>query len=802
MKKITFLLAALVISFSTFAVGMSGTYKVGVTDPVSDFTTLKAAVDAINTNGVAGDVLLEITSDLNEAANISLGVDMSTFKLTIKPASGLSPVITFSDGTTSASIDGHFVIGSPNALNTNLISTNNIIIDGSNTVDGITKNLTINGPVTTAQRSVFRIYGNNDNITIKNCIIICKSTSGNTTAPINITNYNASSTNYTPDNITIINNTLTGGLANGGSGVTLSNSGTPTTLMTVVKVQNNIISARATRAILFNYVGDGEISGNTITHDCQLSTGAAQTIAVMSGGSASGTFNIFNNKITQVKTWNTAAGPSASNGAIAIDNQLASPKIVNIYNNFITGFTIATATVKGVKIYGIRHIGGSTSNIFHNTIVIPEMTDMTDVSGSYIAAIAFVTGAATEAAPSGIINIKNNIVVSNESTMKVWGIRRVGTGGTFSSNNNVIYAASSNNYTGFFSATDAATLTDWRTLSNQDANSKSLNVLFTNTATGDLSLTGASVGDWQLAVPKQATVLTDINGDTRADLTYAGADEAATALTTVAKQFTVTAPNGTAKVYIAGDFTAKSWDITDPFELISTGTANQFSGIYPCIDGMNYKYLCEKGDWDYQAAIYNGASDPLTAPNRTYNAADVVDIWYRVKTLKLNVSLAAGSPVPTTLFVKGGWDAWAAPIELTKSGSTFSTTISGVLGDKIPANTQYKYYTNDMNSDNWESNADGSSKDNRWSVAPIMNDEIARFTTQIITGLDKIETNVRIIRTLSGIEVNVDNESTIELYTINGVMIEKTIVNGSYSRDLNNGIYIICVNGISTKFIK
>jgi hypothetical protein len=581
---------------------LAGTLKVG--DALdANYNSLSAAVYGLNTSGLSDHVFLEIVSDIAEPVNISLGIN-TEYKIRIKPASGLNPIITFTDGTTGASIDGHFVIGSPNALNSNLISTNYITIDGSNTEGGTTKDLTINGPVTTLQRSVFRVYGNNDNIIIKNCIITCKSTSGSTTAPINITNYNTSSTNYTPDNITIVNNTLTGGLANGGSGVTVSNSGTPTTLMTGIKVQNNFISARATRAILFNYVGDGEISGNTITHDCQLSTGAAQTIAVMAGGSAAGTFNIFNNRITQVKTWNTAAGPSASNGAIAIDNQLASPKIVNIYNNFITGFTIASATVKGVKIYGIRHIGGSTSNIFHNTIVIPEMTDMTDVSGSFISAIAFATAATAEAAPAGTMNIKNNIIVSNESTMKVWGIRRVGTNGTFTSDNNVIYAATANNLIGYYNATDAIDLAAWRTASGQDAASKSAAVIFENAATGDLRIAGLSVQDINLKVPSLATVTTDILGTVRnTEFTYAGAHE---------------------------------------------------------------------------------------------------------------------------------------------------------------------------------------------SILPFLS-----------TGIDNGEiTQSRILRTMSGVEVQLNREATIELYTINGVMMDKARVNGTYSRDLNSGVYIIRIDGKATKFVK
>lgn len=785
MKKITFLLAALVISFSTFAVGMSGTYKVGVTDPVSDFTTLKAAVDAIKTNGVAGDIILEITSDLTEAANIGFGVNTAGFSITIRPDADFDRTITFTQTGDNAASSGAIVFGlSDLSTWASLVITNNITIDGF-AVGGTTRRLNFTTASTAnANATPIHILGDVNNFTIKNCKLNVNQTTGSSAfGAIAIRAGNWATVDYLADNITVDNciiNTNTPSGAGISTSNTTSNSGAvPTNRPTGLVFKNNVISVKH-RAVSLNYSGTCSIYNNEIKVN-QTASGMA-SFAV--GGTSSGlvTTNVYNNKINQLATANTAGGGNGIRGI-----QASAGGTWNIYNNYITGFsTPATGTTEAL---GIRV--GSTSNIYNNTIFLNNITS----TGAGTSPTACIVNYASTC------NLANNILMNYEDDFTSYCIYQAGT--LTSSNYNILFILNGAVNAKIGYATSArATLSDWQIGSTKDANSKSINVLFTNAIAGDLSLTGASIGDWQLAVPKQATVLTDIDGTSRVDLTYAGADEAATALTTVAKQFTVTVPNGTSKVYIAGDFTAKSWDITNPFELMPTGTANQFSGIYPCIDGMNYKYLCEKGDWDYQAAIYNGGSDPLTAPNRTYNAADVVDIWYRVKTLKLNVSLAAGSPVPTTLFVKGGWDAWVAPIAMTKTGSTFSTTISGVLGDKIPANTQYKYYTNDDVSENWESDASGGAISNRWSIAPVMNDIVARFTTQITTGTEKVESNVRIMRTLTGIEVNVDNESTIELYTINGMMIEKTIVNGSYSRDLNNGIYIVRVNGIATKFIK
>jgi len=63
-------------------------------------------------------------------------------------------------------------------------------------------------------------------------------------------------------------------------------------------------------------------------------------------------------------------------------------------------------------------------------------------------------------------------------------------------------------------------------------------------------------------------------------------------------------------------------------------------------------------------------------------------------------------------------------------------------------------------------------------------------------------TSATIIRNASGIIVPLNGESTIALYTISGMLIEKTKANGTYSHNLNNGMYIICINGKASRFIK
>jgi len=75
-----------------------------------------------------------------------------------------------------------------------------------------------------------------------------------------------------------------------------------------------------------------------------------------------------------------------------------------------------------------------------------------------------------------------------------------------------------------------------------------------------------------------------------------------------------------------------------------------------------------------------------------------------------------------------------------------------------------------------------------------------------ISGTTKIneveKSGIAIIRNASGIIVPLNGESTIELYSVNGLLIDKTKTVGTYSRHLNNGMYIISINGKATKFVK
>lgn len=763
-------MAFLATTMLSLGADMSGTYTVGTG---GTYATLGAAVTDLNAATITGNVVLEIISDLTEPTNIGLCKDFGNYSLIIRPDQDVDRIITFTQAGDNGASSGNFIIGLSNiALWSSIGTSKNITIDGFAN-GGSTRRLTFQNQSTNNNAcKPIMVLGSTDNINIKNCILLDKTTGSSAFGAFTIRVRVESSVDYIPNNITV-DNCILSSVSSTAAGIAITNSNTPTGRSVGLVFKNNKIEVKH-RGISLNYSGTCSIYNNEIKVNQTTSGMASFGI----GGTSSGLVltNIYNNRIIQLGTANTAGGGNGIRGI-----QASGGGTWNIYNNFITGFS--TPTTGTTEALGIRV--GSASNIYNNTILINNIT----TTGAGTTPTACIVNYSTTC------NLANNILITQEDDIASYCIYQSGT--LTSSDYNLLYRnGTTNAKIGYAAGAPQATLVDWQTASTKDKNSKSVDVLFTNAATGDLHLAGASVNDVNLAAPLQATVTNDIDGTVRTAITYKGAHQPSD-MTAVSKQFTVTVPNGTEKVYIAGDFTGKSWDKTDPLQLTAQTTANVFSGIFLCADGVEYKYLCEKGHWDYQEAT---SVDPLTEKgNRTYNANDVVDFWKAMPKVTLNVSFASGQGIPANLFVKGSWNAWATPIELTKSGDTYSGFLGGNPGDKIYSNTEYKYYTNDITTDNWE-----VFSGNRWSIYPTMTDVIASFTTPLpATGIiPATEMDVRIMRTQSGITAEFDGSANVELYSINGAMIDKTVAYGSYTRDLNPGAYIIRINGKATKFIR
>jgi len=754
----------------------SGNYYIPQGTNAKGFSSLANAFANINEVGISGTVYLYIDDNLSETgANLVLNrTDLTaTNNLVIKPAPTKTPTITISGCTSTAGASQYSGIA--------LDDADYITFDGSNTVGGTTQDLTIklNETSTTYGRVIIQLYGNTDNNVIKNVKLLYQVAPGSTSASYAI--YINGQTTNVADNLLIQNCQIGDATYYGAYAINVK--GTSTAYATNINVRNNICYGTI-RKIHFNYVGTSgttsEISGNTIYGYAPPSGNVSWGILL---NTYNGTINVFNNKINTLIQ--SSSGTEGLYGIGTLSGQ--SSVHLNIYNNMVGGDFqhTGTGTPASIDVISLQD-NCPDANIYHNTVVL---NNMTKTASTRMTGIRW--------GGSANVELKNNIVICDKDASVVYALNH--SGGTLSSDYNDIYVSGADANVGYYSSA-RKTLSDWQTASGEDAHSKSKDVNFVSAT--DLSLTGTSIDDLDLAAPAIDGVTTDIFGNARhTPNVYMGAHEPNNLNDT--QTFTVTVPNGTQHVYIAGTFIGKSWDITTPYELTAKANPNEFIGTFPAHSNVEYKYLCETGDWDYQEAVYEEGIPVIRATNRTYNPNDVVDLWYRVKSVTLNVSFEATVGVPNQLFLKSSINNWESAIELTKSGATFTGTLTNDA-QKVPANTEYKYFTNEPNpaEQNWECNLDMTPSANRKTIAPVMNDTIQRFTTRLYTETEVPALAPRLMRTTTGIRVELTEPANIELYNINGSLIEKTKATGTYTRDLNNGIYIIRINGKSTKFVK
>jgi len=511
MKKITLLLSLLLIVSYGFGQALSGTYKVGVGETAPNFASLSEAVTSLNTNGLAGDVVLEITSDITETVNIGL-VNSSDHSITIRPDADVNRTITFNKATDNAGPSGAFCIGIGMGLAwTDLAASKNITIDGY-AVGGNTRRLKIattathhggNGPIL--------LMDDCSNIQIKNCIIHhVGASTGSSNYGIYLRVNTLYGTKKMPSNVLIENNTITAtqNTASQAIGIYAGSATTGITNGTNIVIKKNIITAR-TRGIFLYFVDGLDVIENEF-HIAQTANGVLSS-AIMGNNGQTGNINIFGNKFIELKSANSTAGAFGMRAIIA-----SGGGTWNIHNNFFTGFDKTSATSGETMMQAIRC--GSTTNIRNNTFYLNALTNKptyTETPGEATAAYCAINIAA------GTPLIKNNIFISNEDAVYNSFIRGTVSG---ESDYNIMNLKAGNNYARFnlTYATFAAYKAAYPT---KELFSKNVDVEFANAAAGDLSIAGASIKDEDLSVPRLASVLTDIFGTVRAENTYAGAHE-------------------------------------------------------------------------------------------------------------------------------------------------------------------------------------------------------------------------------------------------------------------------------------
>jgi hypothetical protein len=516
-------------------VGLEGTYYVGAAgtkpgggDP--DFLTLNAACDSLSNGVVTGDITMYITSDLTEPTNVDLAVT-TDYTITFKPYTGVSPTVTYTQTADNAGASGAWVIGMKNTSGAAYVPTHNIVIDGSNTEAGSTRDLTF---VSAHGKNAypFRLKGNCDNITIKNCIMSAD------TSAIAYGIWVNSQDNNIPDNLTIDNCSITAISASTGTPIHISYSGTITAAMENLKITNNDLIARTRGIFLNGNTNIATIEGNTIEVN-QTATGYLSSAVMGNKIFSTGTTYIIGNDFAV----NSTANVAASNGIRTITASGGGTFI--IANNFFRGFAAPTASGAASEIIGIRC--GSTVEAYYNTFVLNNIEATT---GSLYRAINIAAGTPI---------IKNNIFVVEENDFTAYCIG--GMPGESDFNNFYLPAANAN--VGFKTVA-VPTLAVWQDSTGGDTHSVTKAVEFASSS--DLHLAGASVGDFDLAGTPIAGITTDIDGDMRASLNpYMGADEAATTLQFVAPQVFISE-------YIEGSSNNKALEIYN-----NTGSAVDLS---------------------------------------------------------------------------------------------------------------------------------------------------------------------------------------------------------------------------------
>jgi hypothetical protein len=511
MKKITLLMATMALSMVSMAtpiVGMSGIYTIGTTG-TENYASLKAATDALNTSGMSGNVVFEITTDLLETASSYIGVNTGSYSIIIRPNADADRKIEFNKAADNAKASGLIIIGmSADSWDNLSTNTQNVIIDGF-AVGGTTRRLTL---ATTTAANIYhgpiQIVGNSKYIIVKNCILTQQNlTSGNTTYAIRIrVEKNTASTVFAPSDITIENNVITAvaNTAQMGIGLTFATGLTTNTLKNVI-IQNNEILAR-TRCISMSNNENIVISGNKFSTE-QTSSGMLSCwIQGISNGV--GNVTITKNKFISGLTANVASGDFGFKGIIA-----SGGGTWYIDNNFFTGFrtTGAPAAPGGLtQMIAIRC--GNTCLLRNNSFLMNALNANVNLTPTYQGILI----------AAGTPEIKNNILISNEDAVTNTLIS--GTVGGITDYNN--YFLSAGNTNARINSTHT-TFGAYRTANpTKDSNSKNVDVNFVDVATGDLRIAGLSIQDNQLRVPSLVDVTTDIFGTVRnTEYTYAGAHE-------------------------------------------------------------------------------------------------------------------------------------------------------------------------------------------------------------------------------------------------------------------------------------
>ncbi len=520
----------------TITASISGVFHVGVG---KDYTTLTAAVNDLNTKYMSGPVtfILDDATYPSETFPIIIATNTgnsSTNTLTIKPNTGVTPIITGSSTT------GILV----------LMGIDYTTIDGSNS-GGTDKSLTWENTNASANTYTIGIFNNggsdpSTNCTLKNCLVRASSQVANSTYAV-ILNYAGGGF----DNTVITNNTIYS--AHYG----LQFVGVPGNITHNGQITNNIFgstldaSAIQYRGIQISYVDNTLISGNEIMGAPAGNANNTQVGLMVMAFST-------NTMIRKNKIHDWYYNGSSGYGNFGIYYNAEANTVTEISNNLISN--IKSDGDNGALSWNsaaIYFVSGGNCQVYHNSIYLTGATLTTSYSGwsSCIMLEGGITG----------LDIRNNIfknsmqASSGSPTDNTYAIYNSGTSSAFSNINfNDYYADGIGGNTGF-QGINQPTLSSWKSATGQDANSINVDPVFTGP--NDLHTTVSGLSKQGIYIP---TIPDDFAGLLRTNPPDIGAYEfsvnpvvvtiAATSVTATAATINSTINAGNATVLSGFDY--------------------------------------------------------------------------------------------------------------------------------------------------------------------------------------------------------------------------------------------------------
>ena len=462
------------------------------------FISLHQAFHYVSSLGLSSAVNLYITDDLDETAN-GLKIDRDDLTestpLTIKPIADLTPTVEVWGGSGG---DGIWIN-----------NANYVTIDGSNTIDGDTRDLTITSADTTFSALIYTYATEHTTIANSNLTY----TGGDIGASAIVTNESGPTGT---SGLSVINNTI--GSENGDFQNGVGLWGTSSAYAYNSTVMNNRIHATY-RGVTTWYSQGNEIVGNTVSIDSPRAD--RSRYAGIYAALNFGVTNISGNEIVGLKV-NRSASAGYAAGILfnaSLDTVVVANNVVHV-DNFEN---VGAAT--GNSVYGIAFdnaAGNSYNSVYNNSVRIGTSEE----TGTHAA-----FGSHLKTSTAQFWDLKNNIFQVDQDAANANVINwPIDTNANLDADYNNYVANGATANVGLYNATAAVTLAEWQTASEVDDMSTDVEVFFASAT--DLSLTGSSDGDENLAGTPLELVTTDFSGATRSlTAPYKGAFEGSIALT-------------------------------------------------------------------------------------------------------------------------------------------------------------------------------------------------------------------------------------------------------------------------------